>query len=127
MQEVTAAILMNADKVLIARRKPGGRLENLWEFPGGKTWENETPEECLQREIKEELNIDIDVDDFFGESTYQYDHGSIRLLAYRVTWAGGKIALNDHSEVRWVPMRHLGDYAFSPADIPFVKKLMSVT
>jgi len=123
MINVTAAILIKNDKVLIAKRLAGDKLGNKWEFPGGKIEEGETPEQSLRREMKEELNIEVLVGDFIGESIYHYDHGSIKLLAYRVFWEHGVIFLSDHEEYQWAPIDMLNDYDFAPADLPFVEKL----
>jgi 8-oxo-dGTP diphosphatase len=123
MTEVTAAILIMENKVLIARRKTGDNQGGKWEFPGGKIKEDETPQQCLIREIKEELGIDVAVGEFFGESTYRYEHGTIRLLAYRVSWTDGVFSLNAHADSRWVYPSQLGDFDFAAADIPLVEKL----
>jgi 8-oxo-dGTP diphosphatase len=102
MKEVTAAILMKDGKVLIAQRAEDQKLGGKWEFPGGKVEFGETPEECLKREIKEELGIDIEVNEFFAESIYQYDTGAIKLLAYKVQWLDGEYELTEHSQIEWV-------------------------
>ncbi|HAY21665.1 MAG TPA: hypothetical protein DCY27_05775 [Desulfobacterales bacterium] len=79
MKNVTAAILINDGKILIAKRGPRDKLPNKWEFPGGKIEHRETPEECLKREMQEEFQIEVMVGEFLGESVYHYNHGSIRL------------------------------------------------
>ena len=123
MQEVTAAILIKNQKVLIARRKYTDSEGGKWEFPGGKIRKNETPRQCLTREMKEEFGIDVSVDEFFAESDYRYDHGAIKLLAYRTSWIDGQFSLNAHADYRWVNPIQLEEFEFAAADIPFVKKL----
>jgi len=123
MIRVTAAILMINDKVLIARRRADDKQAGKWEFPGGKIEDNETPQECLRREMKEEFGIDVAVGKFFGESTYDYESEIIKLLAYHAVWKGGEFALNAHAAIRWVALNHLPEYEFAPADKPFVEKL----
>lgn len=123
MQDVTAAIIINDGKVLIAQRAEKQKLAGRWEFPGGKVEAGETPEECLVREIEEELGIKIKVDSFFGENVYEYDTGTIRLLAYKAKWVGGEFKLTDHSQIKWVRPEELEDHDFAPADIFFIKKL----
>jgi 8-oxo-dGTP diphosphatase len=123
MKVVTAAILEKDGKILIARRKADDRQADKWEFPGGTLEADETPQECLKREMQEEFGITIEVGQFFAESVFDYDHGAIRLMAYRARWVSGRIALNDHADFKWVPPAQLAEYDFAPADIPFVKKL----
>ena len=123
MQAVTAAILAKDGKILIARRPASSRLARLWEFPGGKVEDGETPEACLARELREELNIEVSIGAFLGESIYHYEHGSIRLLAYETFWKSGIIEPKEHDEIRWVSLGELDCYEFAPADIPFVRRL----
>ena len=120
---VTAAVIVNDGMLLIARRKPTARLPNLWELPGGKVEPNETPEECLIREIKEEFDINITVGEYLGSNIHAYDFGTIELMAYRSNWEDGDLILKDHEEIRWVFTHELDQFDFAPADIPFVKKL----
>jgi len=121
--DVTAAILVHDGKLLIARRKSGQKLAGKWEFVGGKMEPGESAEECLRRELEEELGIEATVGRFFGESIHEYDHLEVRLLAY-VAWAGqGAIRLRDHDLFRLVEINELAGYDFAPADIPFVKQL----
>ncbi|MBP2636553.1 MAG: ADP-ribose pyrophosphatase [Firmicutes bacterium] len=123
MIEVIAAVIQDKGTILIARRPIGDKLAGKWEFPGGKVEVGETPEECLRREIKEEVNIEISVSDFFGESIYEYPNRTIQLKAYWCTWLSGEIELNSHDTIEWVDIACLSDYDFAPADLPFVDKL----
>jgi len=123
MKEVTAAIIIKDNKVLIAQRAPAENLAGKWEFPGGKTELGETPQECLRREIREELEVDIEVLDFFGESIYAYHSGTIKLMAFWCKWISGEFTLNVHSNLAWVNRQELDLYDFAPADIPLVDKL----
>lgn len=123
--EVTAAILWNKGKILIGRRPVGDELANKWEFPGGKIEEGETPEQCLKREIREELGIIVEVGEFFAESTYAYPKGAIRLLAYFTRWERGEISPQVHKEIKWVPVNELQQYDLAPADIPIAEELIS--
>ncbi|CAA7602358.1 NUDIX hydrolase domain protein [Acididesulfobacillus acetoxydans] len=126
MKEVTAAIIVRDGRVLITQRAPGENLAGKWEFPGGKIEAGETPEECLKREIKEELNVDIEVLSFFGQSSYEYDSGTIRLKAFYCRWIAGDFSLRVHSRLEWVTGRELERYDFAAADIPFAQKLSSL-
>lgn len=123
MKTVTAGIMVEKGSIFIAKRKLGFRFAHKWEFPGGKMEQGETPEACLKREMEEEFGIDVSIGEFLGESFHQYDHGGIRLLAYRVYWVGGEMELRDHDEYRWVLPAELGEFDFTAADLPFVERL----
>lgn len=126
MKEVTAAIILKNNKVLIAQRAPGDKLAGKWEFPGGKIEPGETPQECLKREIREELDVDIEVSEFFGESIYTYHSGTIKLMAFWCKWISGEFTLKVHSHIVWANRHELVLYDFAPADIPLVEKLKVV-
>lgn len=125
MIKVTAAVMVNDGMLLIAKRKPTGRLPSLWELPGGKIEPGETPEECLQREIKEEFDIDVSVGEYLGSNIHTYDFGTIELMAYRTQWETGDLILKDHEEIRWVFNHELDQFEFAPADTAFVEKLIN--
>ena len=125
MIKVTAAVMVNDGMLLIAKRKPTGRLPNLWELPGGKIEPGETPQECLQREIKEEFDIDVSVGEYLGSNIHTYDFGTIELMAYQTYWETGDLILKDHEEIRWVFTHELDQFEFAPADTAFVEKLKS--
>lgn len=123
MQDVTAAIILDKDKVLIARRAPGEKHAGWWEFPGGKLELDETSEECLSRELMEEFGIDSRIGEKFAESIYEYEAGSVRLLAYHAAITGGSLTLHVHDEVQWVRFPELNRYMLLPADCPIAMKL----
>ena len=123
MIDVTAAIIVHDNKLLIAQRKSTDKLPNKWEFPGGKVEEGETLEECLIREMQEEFAIDVSIGKFIGESIYHYDHLSIRLLAYRTYWNSGDFEIKSHKKIKWIPLDEINQYDFAPADMPFVEKI----
>jgi ADP-ribose pyrophosphatase len=123
MKEVTAAVILRDDNVLIAQRAPGENLAGKWEFPGGKVEQGETLQECLKREIREEFDVDIEVLDYFGESIYDYNSGTIKLIAFRCRWIEGDFILKVHSQIAWVSLKELDLYDFAPADISLVEQL----
>ncbi len=127
---VAAAIIEKAGKVLAARRKPGSHMAGLWEFPGGKIEKGETPEECLSRELAEELGITTMVGAFIGENTHDYGTKVIRLLAYQVEHITGDFQLIDHDGLRWLALDELDSVEWAPADIPLIelyKKLVAIS
>lgn len=124
MIDVAAAILENQNgKILIARRKQGIKLAGYWEFPGGKIESGETPEECLVRELSEEMNLTVEVNKYVGENIHCYEQGPIRLLAYKGRITGGEIMLTDHDEYVWINLQELKQVKLAPADIPFIELL----
>jgi len=118
---VTAAVIRDGDKVLIAQRQ-GGPLAGKWEFPGGKLEPGEGPEECLVRELREELGIEAAVKDIFAVVYHEYDFGPILLLAYACALSG-PCAMPQNAGVRWAGREDLCALDFAPADRLIVKKL----
>ncbi|OBZ08715.1 MULTISPECIES: (deoxy)nucleoside triphosphate pyrophosphohydrolase [Bacillales] len=125
MIRVAAAIIENEQRLLlIAKRRIEKSQGGLWEFPGGKLEEEESPEACLRRELMEEMGVEIEVQTYFGINEHWYGDLQIQLIAYRAKFIAGVIALIDHDEYRWVRSEQLADYSFAPADIKFVNMLM---
>ena len=123
---VTAAILEKDRKILIAKRKTGDDLfSGLWEFPGGKVEKGETPKKCMARELREELDIEVEVVELITSNKHKYPKGIFELLAYKVKHIRGKIVLNDHDEIKWVTFDEMSSFEFPPADIPIIEHLQS--
>jgi 8-oxo-dGTP diphosphatase len=121
---VAAAVIEENGRILIAKRKEGEFQGGKWEFPGGKIEDGETPEECLKRELREELGIDTRIGEFIGASRHAFTcQTSIELLAYRAFHLSGTPQPLDHEEIRWVPLAELNNYEFPPADKPILAKL----
>ncbi len=126
---VTAAIIRKNGKILIAQRKNSSKLEpGKWEFPGGKVKFLEHPEDCLVREIKEELGINISVGSIFTISSHIYKKGNkkhhILLLAFLAGYVSGKLKNIGCQDSRWVSRTELKNFEFAEADIAVVKKLL---
>jgi A/G-specific adenine glycosylase len=114
---VTAAVIKKGGKVLIAKRPPGGLLAGLWEFPGGKQEKSETLEECVIREIKEELSASIKVDRQLGIFKHAYTHFRVTLYAYRCSLvSGNKLGKNTDAVIAWVRPAELGSYPMGKID-----------
>lgn len=126
MINVVAGILINDNnEILIAKRKIDKSMGGYWEFPGGKIEDGETPKESLIRELKEEMNINIKIIEYFGESIYDYVDFKINLIAYICEITEGEISLTDHSEIKWVKKDEFNEYKIALADIYFVSKLQN--
>ena len=124
MTVVAAAIMQYEDKFFIAQRPEGKSLAYHWEFPGGKQESGETLPEALKRELKEELNIDVTIGDFFMKSDYQYGFGMIEIYCYFVPLSQKTdIVSNEHLETKWVTANELKYYKFAPADEAIVAAL----
>ncbi|CAM3760560.1 (deoxy)nucleoside triphosphate pyrophosphohydrolase [Cohnella lubricantis] len=127
MIEVGAAIVEDeAGRLLIARRREGKSQAGLWEFPGGKLEPGETAQACIARELREEMNIEVEPGAILGENEHDYANGSIRLIAVRAAYISGEIQLTDHDLCEWVEPGRLSQYLFAPADMKFVEMLMRI-
>lgn len=123
---VAAAILLDADgKVLLARRCEGDPQGPRWEFPGGKLRKGESPQECLKRELQEELGIEAEVGDFFHAVNQDLGDRSIVLLAYFCRWKPGPIELRAHSAWKWTEPKELMKMDLLEADRVVAAKLVS--
>ncbi len=125
MIQVTAAIIRKDDKFLIARKK-SGHLVGMWEFPGGKIEPNESAEECLKREIREEFGIEITIDTYLATSKYTYPHIEIELIGYLANYESGELKPIDHDLIEWVNPAEMDGYNFAPADLPLIKTLQRI-
>ncbi len=105
--KVTSAIIVKDNKILITQKGSKGRFAHKWEFPGGKVDTGETPEECILRELFEELRIRIQVESFFCECIHTYPEGQNIVLAYCCSWQSGEITLTEHSDYKWVSVEEL--------------------
>lgn len=122
---VTAAIIIEAQRVLITQRPAGTRQAGFWEFPGGKLDPGESPEQALVRELREELGVDIEVLGIFDVVYHRYDWGPILLLAYRCRIRAGRIRNLEVAAHRWVETEELSHHTLLPADLPLVRRLQS--
>ena len=112
---VVAAVVEENGAYLVTRRQAGVHLEGLWEFPGGKIDADETHAEALKREIKEELDADVDVHELVFETSHAYPEVTVSLYFYRCALRGVPRPLLGQ-EMRWVPRTELPSLGFPPAD-----------
>ena len=122
---VTAGIIRQQTSVLLTRRPDDCRHAGKWEFPGGKIEQGEAPVDCLQRELREELDLEVQVGAIYEVIYHRYDFGPILLLAYECTPASATIRNLQVAEHRFVPTDQLDSYDLLAADLPLVAKLMA--
>ncbi len=113
---VTAAVMRRADTVLLTRRPAAGLLGGLWEFPGGKLESEETLPECLQREIREELGVEVRVGVELGVFRHAYTHFKVTLHAFEAQIAAGEPQLLQADELRWVVLDDLPNFPMGKID-----------
>ena len=113
---VVAAIIMKDNLYFIAQRNKNKHLGLKWEFPGGKVGINESNEEALQREIKEELNITIEVKNKIAKKLYKDEKINISLHYYICHIQNGNIRLNEHENSKWLTKKNLNKYDFVSGD-----------
>ncbi len=116
-RDVTAGVIWDGDgHFLITQRPLDGMLGGLWEFPGGKRRPGEALPTCLQREIHEELAIEIRVDDLLCKVEHAFTHFYMTLYAFECQWVGGNPQRLGCTDLQWVTLEHLERYAFPVAD-----------
>lgn len=118
---VTCGIILKDEKVLAARRSQKMKLPLKWEFPGGKLQEEETEEECLKREIKEELNIDISIERKLPHVRHDYPDIQIELIPFVAQYVSGTLHLHEHEQADWYTHNELLALDWAPADLPVLK------
>ena len=123
MINVVAAVIKNEGKILIAKRNLKKSQGGLWEFPGGKIELNESREAAIIREIKEELTIDINVENYIGEKIFNYPDKDVNLIALECKIINGNIKLLEHEDAKWIDISDLDNFEFAPADMFIVEKL----
>ena len=126
-RDVAAGLIMCEGLLLIAQRKHGKSLEYKWEFPGGKLEKGETLEECLKREMMEEMGLEIFIDKHFVDSSYDYDFGTIILHSFWATCKSKDIPLVlEHEQYKWINPKDLPKYDFAPADKPIIEAILGL-
>lgn len=119
--QVAVAIVYKGNKILIAKRKSRGLLGGLWEFPGGKRKGKEALKQTAIREVKEETNIDIQIEKKIASINHAYSHFSITLTAFRARYLSGKLRAKEAQALRWIFPEEIKNYAFPTAN----KKIFS--
>jgi 8-oxo-dGTP diphosphatase len=123
--DVAAALIFRDGKLLITLRHATAHLGGLWEFPGGKREAGETFEECLIREIREELGVEISVGELFEEIHHAYPEKSVHLKFFVCKLLSGEPQAHDCAALKWVTKTKLADFQFPAADAQLLEKLKS--
>ncbi|GGF00305.1 NUDIX domain-containing protein [Flavobacterium limi] len=123
---VTCAIILKDKKILVTQRSEKMKLPLKWEFPGGKIEENENEIECIKREIKEEINIEIDVFRRLSNSIYDYGTFKINLIPFLANYISGEIILAEHNCFKLLERSELLNLDWAEADLPIVEEFLKV-
>lgn len=123
---VTAAVIQNGSRVLIAQRPTDGLLGGMWEFPGGKQEEEEDLPTCLKREIKEELGVKIKVGEEIGVFKHAYTHYKVTLHAFACQLQQGEPKTLQVDDLRWVTLEELEDFPMGKLDRQISQKLLEI-
>ena len=119
----TVAAIIHKDGKILATKRGYGEFINQWEFPGGKIEDGETKEEALIREIKEELNVEIEITNFALDIEYQYPTFYLKMACYDCIIKSGTPKLLEHNDARWLSKDELDDVNWIPADVGAVSYL----
>lgn len=127
MIKVTCALIIDTqERVLVAQRSHSMSLPLKWEFPGGKIEPNETPEVCLIREIKEELDIEIRIVKALSANTHIYPNVTIHLMPFICNHVKGGVQLKEHAQFKWVNKNELLALDWAEADVPVLTDYLSL-
>ncbi len=124
--EVSAALIFRGGKLLITQRHAKSHLGGLWEFPGGKREAGESFEQCLIREIREELGVEISVGELFEEIFHDYSEKSVRLKFFIGQLLSGEPQPLDCAAVKWISRADLTAHQFPAADARLLEKLSQI-
>ena len=123
MTEVVAALIWEEDRFLACQRPAHKTRALLWEFVGGKVEPNETKEEALIRECKEELGVTVAVEDVFMEVTHEYPDLTVHLTLFNARITEGVPQKLEHHDIRWMTVEEIDDFPFCPADVEILARL----
>jgi len=121
--EVSAGVVFRDGRVLITQRRAGDHLGGLWEFPGGKRHPGESYEDCLRRELMEELGIEVEVGERFAAVTHDYPEKSVHLEFFLCRWVRHEPYAIGVADFAWVNREQLTKYSFPAADEQLLAKL----
>lgn len=120
--EVVAGVIKDGNKIFATQRGYGD-FKGGWEFPGGKMEPGETPQQALARELKEELTVDVSVEDFICTVEYDYPNFHLTMHCFYCTVVGGELKLLEHEAAKWLEKENIRSVDWLPADIAVVEAL----
>ena len=123
--EVAAAIILDGEKIF-ATQRGYGEFKGGWEFPGGKIEQGETPEQALKREIREELDTEIEVGELFDTVEYDYPTFHLTMHCFLCTVTSGKLVLMEHEAAKWLTRDTLDSVDWLPADKGLIEKIKGI-
>ncbi len=124
MMDVVCGVIGNPEGAYLACLRPSGKhLGGLWEFPGGKVDPGEDPETALIRELREELEIEVEVGDALTPVIWNYGEREIRLIPYHCRIVSGQLRALEHEELRWCSPSNFGELSWAPADVPILSEI----
>ena len=123
--EVAAAIIIDEGRIF-ATQRGYGEFKDGWEFPGGKIEQGETPKQALKREIREELDTEIEVGELFDTVEYDYPDFHLTLYCFLCTVKSGGLVLKEHEAARWLTGESLNSVEWLPADVGVIEKLKEI-
>ena len=123
MVEVVAGLIWNGNKFMICQRPKDKARALLWEFVGGKIEHNESGEDALVRECKEELDIVVKPLDVFCDVVHVYPDITVHLTLYNAEILSGEPVLIEHNDLKWITPDEIDSYEFCPADVEILEKI----
>ncbi len=126
MIEVVAALIWRENKFLICQRPENKARALLWEFVGGKVEKDETKEQALVRECREEIAVTVEVDGIFTELTHEYPDITVRLTLFNARIKEGEPVKLEHADIKWITPEEIPNYDFCPADVEILNKIRAL-
>ena len=132
MKQITtvAGVIVNKEGEILCTKRDVGKYEYVslkWEFPGGKVEEGETQEQTLERELREELEIKVEIQDFFYQVEHDYPDFHLSMAVYKCKFNEQHISMNVHKDIQWVKPENLMNLDWAAADLPVAKKIFGNT
>ena len=124
---VACAIIEQNGTVLTAQRSAAMSLPLKWEFPGGKIEAGETAEECLIRELREELGVSVFIGSALSPATHCYPDFTVTLYPFTCRLTGGTVSMYEHHALKWVEPQQMPELDWAAADLPVIREYMNIT